>query len=236
MQEVLLLALVPWNGRVNAFDFPWSGENCWIDAPYKAISWVWRALRGQHAVVTVLVPILESSACWHRSSLTDDIWLSLWWIGCGFLGVIRTSSLEGRHRVARSCPPTGLLWPSGRISRRKKGVVVGSSLREIVVFKAVVALAGTILGIGKNRVTSLGSASLDGNREDPGEVTMAARVQHSAMAHVAGSTSKGYVWPWNAFVKWCGERLSERCPLPTSNFTVELYLQSVAMGRSPSPL
>ncbi len=65
-------------------------------------------------------------------------------------------------------------------------------------------------------------------RGDPVEVALAARVQHSAMAHVAGSTSKGYVGPWNMFVKWCGERLSERCPLPASDFTVALYLQSVA--------
>jgi hypothetical protein len=30
---------------VNAFGFPWSGENCWANAPYKAIGRVWRALR-----------------------------------------------------------------------------------------------------------------------------------------------------------------------------------------------
>ena len=62
------------------------------------------------------------------------------------------------------------------------------------------------------------------------EVALAARLQHSAMAHVAGSTSKEYVGPWNKFVKWCGERLSERCPLPASDFTVALFLQSVADG------
>ena len=62
------------------------------------------------------------------------------------------------------------------------------------------------------------------------EVALAARLQHFAMAPVAGSTSKEYVGPWNKFVIWCGERLSERCPLPASNFTVALYLQSVADG------
>ena len=62
------------------------------------------------------------------------------------------------------------------------------------------------------------------------EVAIAARLQHSAMAHVAGSTSKEYVGPWNKFVKWCGERLSERCPLPASDFTVALFLQPVADG------
>jgi len=109
-------------------------------------------------------------------------------------------------------------------------VVAGSSLTEIVFFEAVVGPAGAILGIGKNRVTSSGWASLDVNREDPVEVAMGARLQHSTMAHVAGSTSKRYVGLWNAFVKWCGEHLSERCPLPATDFTVALYLQSVADG------
>ena len=80
-------------------------------------------------------------------------------------------------------------------------MIVGSSLREIAAFKAVVAPARAFLGIGKNRVTSSGWASLDVNREDPVEVALVARVQHFAMANVAGSTSKGCMGPWNAFVK-----------------------------------
>ena len=48
------------------------------------------------------------------------------------------------------------------------------------------------------------------------------------MAHVADSTALAYVGPWNAFVRWCGARLSERCPLPASEYTVTLYVQSVA--------
>jgi len=116
------------------------------------------------------------------------------------------------------------------ISREEKGRIAGISPREIAAFKAVVKPAGAILGIGKNRVTSSGWASLDVNRDDPVEVALAARLQHSAMAHVAGSTSKEYVKPWNKFVIWCGERLSERCPLPASDITVALYLQSVADG------
>ena len=143
----------------------------------------------------------------------------------------RIYSSEGRHRVARSCPPTDLSWPSGLICRKEKGIVVGSSLRQTAAFMSVAMPAEAILGIGKNRVTSSGWAFLDVNREDPVEVALAARSQHSAMSHVARSTSKGNVGPWNAFVKWCGgERLSERCPLPASAFTVALYLQSVADG------
>jgi hypothetical protein len=65
MREVLLFALVPWNGMVNAFGFPWSGENCWANVPYKAIGRVWRALREQQAIATMLVPMWESATWWH---------------------------------------------------------------------------------------------------------------------------------------------------------------------------
>jgi hypothetical protein len=106
----------------------------------------------------------------------DLIWLSVLWFGCGFLGMTRTSSSEDGPRVARFCPPTGLLWPSGLISREEKGTIAGFSPRETAAFKAVVKLAGATLGIGKNRVTSSGWASLDVNRDDPVEVALAARL------------------------------------------------------------
>jgi hypothetical protein len=82
-------------------------------------------------------------------------------------------------------PPTGLLWPSGLISPKEKGIVVGSSLRETASFKAVVRHVGANLGIGKSSATSSGWASLDINRDDPMEVALAARLHHFAMAHVA---------------------------------------------------
>jgi hypothetical protein len=62
------------------------------------------------------------------------------------------------------------------ISLKEKGIVVGSSLRETDVFKAVVRLAGAILGISRRSFTSLGWAFLDVNREDPVEVALAARL------------------------------------------------------------
>jgi len=98
---------------------------------------------------------------------------------------------------------------------------------ETAAFKAVIRHAGAILGIGRNSVTSSGWASQDVKRDDPVDVALTPRLQHSAMAHVAGSTSKEYVGPWNKIVKWCGKRLSERCPLPAADFTVVLYFQSV---------
>ena len=158
------------------------------------------------------------------------ICLSVLWIGCVCLGVIRSFSSEGRPRVARSCPPSGLLWPPWLISRKEKGIVVGSSLGEIVAFKAIVRHARAILSIGKSSITSSGWASLDIDRDDPVEVALAARVHYSATTHVVGIASKKYVGPWNKFMKWCGERLSKRCPFPASDFTVALYLQSVADG------
>ena len=112
------------------------------------------------------------------------------WIGCGFLGMTRTSSSEDMPRVARSCPPTGLIWPSGLISREEKDIIAVFSPRETAAFKAVVKPAGATLGIGKNRVTSPGWASLDVNRDDPVEVALAARLHHSAIAHVAGRRLK----------------------------------------------
>ncbi len=50
---------------VNIFGFPWFGENCWANAPYMAIGRVWRALREQQAVATLLVPNWESSTWWY---------------------------------------------------------------------------------------------------------------------------------------------------------------------------
>ena len=50
---------------MNAFGFPWSGENCWITVTYKAIVRVWRALREQQAFATVLIHMWESSTWWH---------------------------------------------------------------------------------------------------------------------------------------------------------------------------
>ncbi len=101
------------------------------------------------------------------------------WIGCGFLGITRTSSSEDGPRVARSCPPTSLLWPSGLISREEKDRIAVISPRETAAFKAVVKPAGATLSIGKNRVTSSGWASLDINRDGPVEVDLAARLQHA---------------------------------------------------------
>ncbi len=101
-----------------------------------------------------------------------SICLYVLWIGCGCLGVIRTSSSEGMPRVARSCPQSDLLWPSGSISRKQKGILFGSSLRETAAFKADVRPDRAILGIGRSIVTSSGCVSLAINRDDQAEVAL----------------------------------------------------------------
>ena len=66
--------------------------------------------------------------------------------------------------------------------------------------------------------------------EDPVEVALVGRLQQSAMAHVAESTSASYVGSWNAFVSWCGSLARPRRALPADDMTVAMYLQVVADG------
>ena len=65
------------------------------------------------------------------------------------------------------------------------------------------------------------------NFNDPIEAALAARLQQSAIAHVASSTSDAYVSPWNMFVQWCNSLASPRQTLPADDTTVALYLQHV---------
>jgi hypothetical protein len=68
---------------------------------------------------------------------------------------------------------------------------------------------------------------MDVNREDPVEVVLAAGLHASALSHVAESTSDKYARQFNSFVKWCSSLAVPRAPLPASDATVSLYLQSV---------
>jgi len=54
------------------------------------------------------------------------------------------------------------------------------------------------------------------------EVALAGRLQMSAMAHDAGSTSRAYVGPWNAFALWCGSLTRPRRPLPVDDLIAAL--------------
>jgi hypothetical protein len=62
------------------------------------------------------------------------------------------------------------------------------------------------------------------------EVELAADMQVSALSHVAGSTCKKYEGQFRMFVAWCGSRVEPRIPLPASDASVAMYLQSVVNG------
>jgi hypothetical protein len=72
-----------------------------------------------------------------------------------------------------------------------------------------------------------GWAGKDINIVDPVELALACRLQMSALAHVAGSTSRAYVGLWNAFVSWFSSLMRPRRPLPADDLTVALYFQSL---------
>jgi hypothetical protein len=85
---------------------------------------------------------------------------------------------------------------------------------------------GTVSGLGPDS----GWAALDVNRADPVEVELAADLQTSVLSHVAGSTCRNYEGQFRMFVVWCGSRIEPRMPLPASDASVAMYLQSVANG------
>jgi hypothetical protein len=68
---------------------------------------------------------------------------------------------------------------------------------------------------------------MDVNREDPVEVELAADLHVSALSHVAGSTCNTYSGQFNMFFEWCASLAVPRAPLPASEATVALYLQSL---------
>ena len=76
---------------------------------------------------------------------------------------------------------------------------------------------------------------MDINREDPVEVELAADLHVSALSHVAGSTCNTYAGQFNMFVEWCSSLAVPRAPLPASDATVSLYLQSVVNRAKTSP-
>ena len=68
---------------------------------------------------------------------------------------------------------------------------------------------------------------MDVNRADPVEVELASDLHRSALAHVAGSTCVKYEGQFRMFVAWCNSLAVPRLPLPASDATVAMYLQSV---------
>jgi hypothetical protein len=83
-------------------------------------------------------------------------------------------------------------------------------------------LGGGALSLPSNT----GWAGKDMNINDPVEVALTWRLQMSALAHVAESTSHAYIGPWNAFAFWCGSLMRPRRPLPANDFKISLTFQS----------
>ncbi len=92
---------------------------------------------------------------------------------------------------------------------------------------------GAALGTDKGCGRVFGWARMDVNREDPVEMALVADLQRSTLAHVADSSCKTYTCQFNLFVEWCGALTEPRVPLPASDATVALYLQSVANAAKP---
>ena len=49
---------------INAFGQPWSRENCWINRPYSLTGKVWRTLREQKGLASILISLWESTPWW----------------------------------------------------------------------------------------------------------------------------------------------------------------------------
>jgi hypothetical protein len=91
----------------------------------------------------------------------------------------------------------GKLWPSGSTSLQTNQAVRFRS--DTVAFKKVIMHARATLGGGALSLPiDSGWAVKDINIDDPVEVALAGRLHMSALAHVAGSTSRAYVGPLNA--------------------------------------
>jgi hypothetical protein len=124
--------------------------------------------------------------------------------------------------------PPGILWPLGSISQREP--VSADSPSRIGAFIEVVMFAGVVRDTGSVCGRALGWARLNANREDLVELELAADLQRSGLAHVAESLCITYTSQINLFVAWCGALAEPRLPLPASDGTAALYLQSVMNG------
>jgi hypothetical protein len=120
---------------------------------------------------------------------------------------------------------TGHYWPSGLISRRPGPT--GESHSATAASRAGAERAGADRGIDSGWEPNSGWAAFDVNRADPVEVELAADMQVSALSHVAGSTCIKYEGQFRMFVAWGGSRVEPRVPLPASDASIAMYLQSV---------
>ncbi len=86
----------------DAFAFDWSGESAWVICPYRMIWRVWRKLRREHVVATVIVPLWSPPPAGDSWCLMPHTSLARWWIGCSLTGATRTSLSRGRRLAGGS--------------------------------------------------------------------------------------------------------------------------------------
>jgi hypothetical protein len=152
---------------------------------------VWRKLRHEHVVATVIVPLWESSTWWglvvpDAAHLANEVvdWV---WLDRSDPDLFVPGSAPGGRAVV---PPD---WPllAVRVDFSEAG-----ALRRIssatAASRAGAERAGADRGIDSGWEPKSGWAALDVNRADPVEVELAADMQVSALSHVAGSTCKKY--------------------------------------------
>ena len=129
------------------------------------------------------------------------LYISLNWllIGCGFLGTTFLFSSRGKPQVVASSPRRmEIMVLRVDFSATQSNICSESAIVESM---KVIMPAQATLGNGSLRLQlNTGWICKDVNIDDPLEVELAERLQMSALAHVAGSTSRAYVGPWNAFV------------------------------------
>ncbi len=140
-------------------------------------------------------------------------------------GETRPCSWPVRRREGQSCPPTGQSWRSAWTSRG-----LGLPLPSLGGNGASAEAAPPATfasGTGNSEAIASGWDLQSFNSNDPVEVGLASSLHEVVVAHVTGSTASAYVGPWNHFVNWCASLAIPRCPLPSSEITVALYLRYV---------
>ncbi len=124
-----------------------------------------------------------------------------------------------------------MLWKSGLTSRPAGGTLRPPAMT--VAYVAVAQPASVAIGIDSGWGPEFGWAGMDVNWEDPSELELAVDLNVSAISHVTGSTCNTYSCQFNMFVYWCASLAVPRAPLPASDATVALYLQSVVNRTKP---
>ena len=149
---------------------------------------------------------------------------------CGSLGTTRLSSwLALLQNKAVLSPDKRIIAVHVNFMDSRSSPILGKRERCIRGGAAPIVAASPGTGYNKAAVSEWGCQSI--NKDDPVEVALDTCYRDSTVAHVTSLTSDTYRAPWSHFVDWCASRQVPRCPPPTNEMTMALYLQSV-VGKS----